>query len=255
MEFVISAHTDIGTRKETNQDSFCAKVARTPQGRRVAMVVVCDGMGGLAKGEVASAAVTRTFADWFGQELPLFYNDFSVDRVVNRWEELIQGLNTRIAGYGQAAGIQLGTTLTVLLVVEGSGYLVGHVGDSCAFMISGGITRLTEDQTVVGLEMQQGRITKEQAETDQRKNVLLQCIGASSAVVPQYVYGTLENAGIFLLCSDGFYRALDEGEILGAINRADMTPQEAKKQLIELTELAKSRGETDNITGILLQVF
>ena len=69
MNFIISTATDIGTTKATNQDSFNARVVTTPLGR-MAFAVVCDGMGGLDKGEVASASVVNAFCKWAEQRLP-----------------------------------------------------------------------------------------------------------------------------------------------------------------------------------------
>ena len=63
MNFIISATTDIGTTKKTNQDSLSMKVIRTPAGRMV-FAVLCDGMGGLSSGEVASATVVKAFHEW-----------------------------------------------------------------------------------------------------------------------------------------------------------------------------------------------
>lgn len=70
MNFLISANTDIGTLKKTNQDSVLIKKIHTCQGEMV-FAVLCDGMGGLEKGEVASAAVVRAFEQWVNTELPL----------------------------------------------------------------------------------------------------------------------------------------------------------------------------------------
>ena len=69
MDFMISAYTDVGIVKETNQDSLSVMILNTPQGR-MAFAVLCDGMGGLAKGEVASACMIRLFSEWFQRELP-----------------------------------------------------------------------------------------------------------------------------------------------------------------------------------------
>ena len=69
MDFLIAAHTDVGIRKKTNQDSVLIKVADTDCGK-VCFAAVCDGMGGLRKGELASATLIRDFSDWFDSEFP-----------------------------------------------------------------------------------------------------------------------------------------------------------------------------------------
>ena len=80
MNFMIAAHSDVGIKKNTNQDSLLIKVAQTNLGR-VCLCVVCDGMGGLAKGELASATVVRVFEKWFEERLPyLIAQGFQVFR-------------------------------------------------------------------------------------------------------------------------------------------------------------------------------
>ena len=69
MDLLTALYTDTGIRKKTNEDSLCLKLADTALGK-VALAVVCDGMGGLSKGEVASASVVKAFSNWFDAELP-----------------------------------------------------------------------------------------------------------------------------------------------------------------------------------------
>ena len=69
MNYLFALHTDVGIKKKTNQDSLCVKEASTPNGN-ILMALVCDGMGGLEKGEVASATIIKAFSKWFQEELP-----------------------------------------------------------------------------------------------------------------------------------------------------------------------------------------
>ena len=81
MDFLISAHSDIGIKKSTNQDSVLIQVAQTKYGK-VAFGVVCDGMGGLAKGELASATLIKEFAKWFMEDLKILLAEgFSEDKL------------------------------------------------------------------------------------------------------------------------------------------------------------------------------
>lgn len=84
MHFVAAADTDVGTVKETNQDSVCVKIAETPHGQ-IAMAVVGDGMGGLQKGELASAAAINAFAKWFDTELLEHMDGFDWDFIAGKW--------------------------------------------------------------------------------------------------------------------------------------------------------------------------
>lgn len=101
MNYLTAVHTDVGIRKSTNQDSVYAETADTDHGE-VAMAVVCDGMGGLAKGEVASAVLIRDFVHWFHCQFPaMLYGGIEADTLRKSWEEVIRKANTRIAGYGR----------------------------------------------------------------------------------------------------------------------------------------------------------
>ena len=92
MKVLSAIHTDVGTKKTTNQDSACIKIAQTTLGV-ITMGIICDGMGGLAKGELASATVITTFADWFDNQLADFLVDYQGERILQAWEYMIQQLN------------------------------------------------------------------------------------------------------------------------------------------------------------------
>ena len=79
MNYLIAAQTDIGPVKKTNQDSYCIQTARSKRYGNLLFAVVCDGMGGLKKGEVASATVVARFTDWFAQSLPILLSQRTMD--------------------------------------------------------------------------------------------------------------------------------------------------------------------------------
>lgn len=116
MAFQIAYHTDAGIRKKTNQDGLLIKTAKTPEGM-VGLFVVCDGMGGLSHGELASATVIRGLSDWFDRDLPEILQSESLDRTIEvGLEAHIHSLNEKILQYGETARIKLGTTVTALLI-------------------------------------------------------------------------------------------------------------------------------------------
>ena len=255
MEVLTAAYSDIGIKKATNQDSLCIKIADTSLGK-VVLAVICDGMGGLAKGEVASASVIHAFSDWFEQELPVQLADGDRDEIRYRWDRIIKEQNQRIAEYGRKIGIQLGTTVTALLIIDSTFMLIGHVGDSRVYVLDQKLEILTEDQTVVGREVRRGTLTPEQAEVDPRRNVLLQCIGASKLVEPQFIPGTPKRGEVYMLCSDGFRHMLSEAEIYHAFLPSSLMDEAIMEQKAkELVELNKQRQETDNITVVLVKLL
>lgn len=255
MKFMTAVHSDMGIHKKQNQDSLCLKVATVPSGE-VAMLVVCDGMGGLKKGELASATIIRCMSDWFENDLPkILESGYGNEKVKEDWEKIINEQNEIINEYGESHHLQLGTTLSAILIVDDN-FIIVHIGDSRVYKITDNIEQLTEDQTVVQRDIKLGLITEEEGRKDPRQNVLLQCIGASSVVVPEFIEGKVASGEEYLLCSDGFrHKVLDE-EILGLVSSKLMTNESLmKKSLIDLIELNKSRQEKDNITAMLVKVI
>lgn len=257
MNFQVAYHTDTGREKRTNQDSFGVLEAETDKGT-VLMAVLCDGMGGLEKGEVASATLIKVFEKWFQEELPVFLSaDNPVEEIRYSWERIIKTQNQNIAEYGRKYHIQLGSTLTAVLFLEDGNYLIGHVGDSRAYVIrSEGLEILTVDQTVVAHEVRLGKLTPEQAKADPRRNVLLQCIGASRIVEPDFITGQAKRGECYMLCSDGFRHEISADEIQKAFAPEANTDENVMKENIRsLIERNMERGERDNISAVLLKLM
>ena len=248
MNYLTAAHTDIGIRKSTNQDSALVMEAETDVGR-VLLTVICDGMGGLAKGEVASSAVIREFSQWFEQQLPcILAIENPTDRIFSSWEKIALACNEKIFAYGKRHGVSMGTTLVAMLFI-GEKYYIINIGDSRAYCLSDRLYLLTKDQTFVAREIAAGRMTPEEAKIDPRRSVLLQCVGASAKVTPDFLKGKIQRNAVYFVCSDGFRHQISEEEImekLGPDNAANM--EELKYGCVYLTELVKNRKETDNIT-------
>lgn len=255
MKFLTAAVTDIGTSRQTNQDSISIKTAKTPIGM-VIMAVVCDGMGGMQKGELASAAVVNGFGRWFQQEFPGMLKQFDIEKVRVCWEELLNELNTKILKYGQKHGEVLGTTVTAVLMTEQDGYAAAHVGDTRLYQIKNEVQQLTCDHSLVQREVELGHITKEEAKTDKRRNKLLKCIGARDHLEPQTMTGTTEGEATYLLCSDGFWHELNESEIYEHLKPEALYHKTELKEKIELLiETDKKRQERDNISAILIRTY
>lgn len=259
MGFLSIAHTDIGIRKNTNQDSVLIKEANTDYGK-VNLSVICDGMGGLAKGEVASAALIRAFSVWFEEEFPFILykerNEAGIDynALQKSWNELIDSVNNKIGVYGEKCHALCGTTVAALLLVEGIYYII-NVGDSRVYLIRDNMESLTKDQTFVQREVDEGRMTPEEAAVHPQKNVLIQCVGASPVVMPDFYNGTYEKGDVFLLCSDGFRHVISPEEFIKILNPQSLiTEKDMKDAAVYCTELNKQRKENDNISVIITKV-
>jgi len=253
LKYFGSAVTDIGISKKTNQDSMCLKIADTKKHGQIAMVVVCDGMGGLDKGELASAAVIRTFASWFEKELPAKLDTYSWQELSAEWDKMVKAQNYKILEHGKIIKTNLGTTLSAMLIIEDK-YMIAHVGDSRVYEISGTVKQLTEDQTFVGREIKRGTMTVEEAKRHPQKSVLLQCIGASRTVTPDILLGDILPNTVYLLCSDGFRNKLTNNEIYECFNPTSANKIKTMTQNTKyLIDLVKSRKEKDNISAALIK--
>lgn len=255
LNYIISAATDVGTTKNTNQDSLSVKILDTSIGR-MTFAILCDGMGGLAKGEVASAAVINAFNNWVTQDLPKLCTGYLMDDVIrSQWTEIITQMNEKIKSYGARQGVKLGTTAVIMLITD-TRYYIMNVGDSRAYEISDKVTQLTNDQTFVAREIALGNMTPEQAETDSRRNVLLQCVGASDEVYPDMFYGQTRQNVMYMLCSDGFRHVITNEEIFEKLNPSILFDENNMSiNARSLIETDKSRGETDNISVALVRTF
>ncbi len=252
MKFIATVDTDIGITKNTNQDSLLLKRA-TYLGDEILMAIVCDGMGGLSKGELASATAIREFESWFDTELEEMLENVDMRQIGNKWECMIKDLNLKISQYGMDIGMSLGTTFTGILFIKNE-YVIVHVGDTRVYEINKSIQQLTIDQTFIARELSKGTLTIEQAKTDKRRNMLLQCIGASKTVEPQVLYGNTSK-GCYLLCSDGFRHEITEEEMYVSLQPYKQHSKDAMYQNMKyLIKKVKKRQEKDNISAILIKV-
>ena len=247
-----TADTDIGIKKQTNQDSILIKHGQCEKGE-ILLAVICDGMGGLKKGEVASATVVKKFSEWFDSELPFELKNLDMNIIADKWSLLLKDLNLKIAEYGQQDGIRLGTTFSGVLFIDDQ-YLAVHVGDTRLYQLDSGLKQLTTDHTFVAREIRRGNLTVEQAKKDKRRNMLLQCVRASERIEPEILTGTVQQ-GAYMLCSDGFRHEISESEIYESLNPVNLINKEAMHNNVKyLIEQVKKRNEKDNISVVLVKV-
>lgn len=256
MKYISGCFTDIGNKKSTNEDSMLLMHASIDRQDAV-FAVVCDGMGGLKKGEVASAEVVQACSQWFSNEFPKAVSGSVLDaaQISQQWQELMVEQDRRIAQYGMQKGFELGTTMVCILLF-GRHYYIANIGDSRAYLLSDQIYQITHDHTVVQRKLDLGEITYEQSLTDPQRSVLLQCIGASDYVKPDFFAGEVQPNQSFLLCCDGFRHVIDPAEIFRMLRPQMLTNEKfIEKQLQSMTELIKARGETDNISALVIRTM
>ncbi len=255
MNFIAAADTDVGIRKTTNQDSLTLKIADTKYGQ-ILLAVICDGMGGLSKGELASAVVIRAFSKWFEKKFPSIVNSnvkLSDELIKNEWLSIVNTENEKLRNYGAEHGVRLGTTITALIAWDNH-YIVMNVGDTRAYKITDSLMQITNDQTFVAREVAMGRMTREEALVSPQRNILLQCIGVTAVVSPDFFTGEFEAGTSFMICSDGFRHLVTPQEILNEFRPRSLGDgMDMKRRIRNLIELNKVRMEADNITSLLVK--
>ena len=261
----IAAHSAAGRKRRGNQDSVLVKTARTREGP-VALAAVCDGMG-----ELASGALVRMLSRWFEEELPGLLlegkgpkggwrrvlqgpggKEEFTDRLWESWTQLLHQANERLCAYGREKGGKLGSTAAILLL-RGDRYYTANVGDSRIYKIERTLLQLTRDQTLVQQEVEAGRLTREKARRDPRRSILLQCMGASGGICPDFQVGRAKGTPVFLLCSDGFRHVVTEQELFAGLSPEKICGEQAMKRALEkLVRLNQERQEPDDISAILI---
>lgn len=257
MNYFVSYNTDVGLRKNTNQDSIAIKILDTPKGRAV-FALACDGMGGLSAGELASKEVITAYCNWFDTSFSAMAAEgrLDINEIFDEWRSLAVAENSKLGLYGVQKSAGLGTTLSAILLYQGQ-YMIIHVGDSRIYeMTEAGVRQMTEDQSVVAREIAAGRLTQEEALRDPRRSILLQCIGASATVEPAFYQGITAPETSYLICSDGFCHEISLEEMLAQLGpKACVNPTIMRQNCIYLTELVKQRKEQDNISLVLLKAY
>lgn len=258
ISFISEMHSDIGVCRQVNQDACCARMMKI-DGHSLALAAVCDGVGGLQEGEYASKRVIQFLNHWFDYTVSKNIQGKNQEQIIcylyDEMEKGIQQQNRLIYEYAKEKGIKTGTTLTLLMIIDWK-YITAQIGDSRAYLINSGLKQLTEDQSVVAREIKAGRLSSKEAKYDKRRNIILQCIGASKELHIVYQSGSVNKEDVFFLCSDGFVHELEETEIKDFFCPISMQNRSAiKKNLMDAVSLVKRRGEKDNITVVLVKII
>lgn len=239
-----------GPVRATNQDAYCVRISSSPFGL-IVMALVCDGMGGMSCGEIASATVATAFGKWFDARIQDHVRSgLTTEGIAADWNNIVRQKHNAIRSFADRNGLRIGTTLSVILVAAGK-YFLMHVGDCRVYLEDGNLLQLTKDQTLAMREYEAGRISREEYQTDSRHNVLLQCVGNSS-VNPVFLTGEAPQTGGILLCSDGFYHTVDPLELHQAMEMPG-GKKEFQHGLLKLANRGRLLGESDNMTCVAVR--
>ncbi len=234
---MLSGDSSPGQVRAANQDSFF--LGATPYG---ALALVADGMGGHVSGERAS----RKARDALVQALKngSKYPPLAIARAVQRANlEIFDHAAAHPEDHG------MGTTLTLVLIDDHLA-LVGHVGDSRAYLIRDGtITQLTRDHSWVADRVRQGLLSGDEARRHQWRNIITNSVGTQPTLRLELSALTLQAGDRLLLCSDGLSLLLADELLLQIVQQ---TPLEDAAR--ELVRRADERGSPDNVTALVLEV-
>ena len=212
------------------------------------LLVVADGMGGAAAGEIASEMATDTIYDhmvtaWGEEPEP------TAQRFAYRLREAVEAANSHIHSYAIAHPEMrgMGTTTTAVGVLGDQVFLT-QVGDSRAYLVRNGTAfQLTKDQSLMQRLVEAGELTEEEAAHSERRNIILQALGPDPKVKVDLTYQELRHGDVLVLCSDGLTGQVKKEEI-SAIAGGEHDLSTACDRLIAL---ANERGGPDNITVIV----
>ena len=251
LKIVHAGFTHVGMKRDHNEDAY---VIDQDQG----LYIVADGMGGHNSGEIASKMAIETIINFFkatnaDEEVTWPYKyDRSRDEAENRLTVSTRLANSRIWEMSQRNDLYrgMGTTLVLLHVYNGLTYLV-NVGDSRAYLFrEGSLKQQTEDHSLLNDYLRTGRITPEEAETFQHKNVIIRALGIKKDVLVDIFKIQPHRGDVFLMCSDGLSDMVPT-EVMEDILLTTPDIRTASKLLVRE---ANQRGGNDNITVVLAQI-
>ena len=237
-------------RRRSNQDSlFFAQAEK--RGRGFFCAAVCDGMGGLSQGAEASAEMAGAIDRWFRETEGSA--SIRVGEAAGSLLAAVLDVNAELDRRGRNSRRPLGTTCAVL-VGNGRRWAALSVGDSRIYRIRNGRGEvLTRDQTLAEHLVSQGRMDPEAAEGSRESTILMQCVGASPSVEPLTLRGWSRRGDCFVLCSDGFRRAVKTEEIASVLSHAGSGKGNLRGSLRKIAGTAFARGETDNMTAVAVR--
>jgi protein phosphatase len=255
----VFGRTDLGRTRDHNEDTFLVADLNTPQvlpsvtvvehtiGPRGSLFMVADGMGGAAAGEIASSMAAQEIFDHLARVWS-HDPDNTPEHFALRMREAVEHANAEIHAYAsehpEVRG--MGTTLTAA-GVHGPNLFLAQVGDSRAYLIRDGMAfQLTKDQSLTQRLVDAGELTEEEAETNARRNIILQALGPDPRVKVVLSVQRLNRNDVLVVCSDGLTGLVRKTEI-AAVVAGDSDLARVCETLISL---ANERGGPDNITVV-----
>ena len=247
----VGISTDVGTVREGNEDAAMAVALPGADGAAPSwLLVVADGMGGHAAGEVASRMAVETASD---EVRTLAAQPSAGDNnYLAAIDAAFTEANARIYQLSQddAETHGMGTTL-VVAVVNDHHLALGHVGDSRAYLLRQGVCRqLTRDHTLAQQMVDAGTLTPAEAERSELSSRLTRAVGKYPTVTADLLEKELQDGDVLILCTDGLYHSVTMRDMANTL-RSHPDPQVA---VVRLVEQARVRDGKDNITAVCCRI-
>ena len=241
----IYGKSDIGKLRDNNQDNFYYERLNSD----LCFALVCDGMGGVSGGNVASEVAVNVLRDSLSKNLKMDLNSFQVNELVKFSFDAANLEILKHASFNKSlAG--MGTTVVGLVLLENLAYFF-NVGDSRAYLFDeSGLKQLTVDHSYVQTLIDDGKITVDEARIHPRKNEITRALGISKKVEFDFKLVEVKKNDFLLLCSDGLTNFCFETEIEEVLR----SRKSVKTAVCNLIDCANSNGGNDNITAILLKI-
>lgn len=241
---------DVGDVRTENQDSILCMEGEI-QGKEAALFLVADGMGGLSYGALISCYIREQFQRWWIDDFPsmLRAGRTETEDIKELLEQEIWDINQAVLRFKKENNCRAGSTLSLLLFY-GNEYYVENLGDSRIYrMRKKTFEQITEDQSLVAQMVRENRMTREEAASSGKKNVLTMCIGMFE--VPQVfsLQGIRKKGERYLLCSDGLYNALGEQEIRDVLGQGTLSCNQKAERLRRLIPVGAA---SDNVSIIVV---
>ena len=241
----VHSATDVGLKRANNEDSCVSLDGKDSPGGTDALMIVADGMGGHAHGEVASKiAVEGIVSRLADQPKDKTLPSGGYAELLGR---IFREVNTEIHEQAQGDTYRgMGTTATAA-VAMGTQVHIAHLGDSRAYLLRDGeLSQLTRDHSWVAENVEAGNLTLEQARVHPNRNVITQAMGISAEAAVQTKTLDLRDGDLLLLCSDGLHGLVGDDEIRELIQSG-----KSEQTIKDLIQRAKDRGGNDNITVVI----
>ncbi len=236
----ISAKTDIGAYRESNQDDYQAGLFENGD----AWAVVCDGMGGVSGGQVASKICVERISEAIKRG---YRDNMTIKTAQNLLNSAICAANSAVFTEAQSnrelSG--MGTTVVAVIAVKGMA-VIAHVGDSRAYAFDKTMELITKDHSLVQYLCDTGKITEEEAKVHPDRNIITRAVGILSFVDVDFDLIEIGENKSLLICTDGLSGSLEADEMLNIIN------ENADSSAEKLVEMAIKAGSRDNVTAVLL---